>query len=158
MRRGGHSLGKILRTLRYRSRTSLRGLAAKVDFSPSFLSQVENDQVSPSLSSLERLAAGLGGWSRARIEALGPVGAPHRLEAMMVTIRPGGVSGKRAHALPVERFAMVFEGTIRLTLGEEERVLRRGDAATIDAEMPHRWENRSRRSASLVIVTSRLLP
>jgi transcriptional regulator with XRE-family HTH domain len=170
-----------VRGLRNRGRVSLRQLAAKVGFSPSFLSQVENNLVSPSISSLERLATGLGvslaelfqpytppgvtsrrgrprltsGWSRARLEPLGPAGEPRRLEAMLVTIRAGGASGKRPHAYHRERFAMVFEGTIVLTLGEEHRVLRRGDTATIDPEMPHRWQNRGRRPASLVIVTAR---
>lgn len=176
------NLGVIVRRLRQRQKMSVRKLAAAVDFSPSFISQVENNRASPSISSLERLAEGLGvtlaeffkdhsrqhpvtfrtkrekltsGWSRARLEALGPVGAGRRLEAMLVTISPGGTSGKRAHSHPGERFAMVLDGTIRLTLGQEEHVLHQGDAVTINSDMPHRWVHAGKKRVSLVIVTAR---
>src|SRR6476660_7638547 len=96
------SLGDALRRLRERDRVSLRTLAKKCGFSPSFISQVELNQASPSLASLERIAAGIGvtlgdffhaaehsgpelvrlsqrpvlqsGWSRSQIESLGNPG------------------------------------------------------------------------------------
>ena len=52
------SLGDALRRLRLRERVSVRTLASKCGFSPSFISQVELNQASPSLASLERIAAG----------------------------------------------------------------------------------------------------
>jgi transcriptional regulator with XRE-family HTH domain len=39
---------------------SLRSLATSAGFSPSFVSQVENGQTSPSIASLARLAHALG--------------------------------------------------------------------------------------------------
>ncbi len=39
---------------------SLRALADRVDFSASFLSQIENGQCSPSISSMEKIANALG--------------------------------------------------------------------------------------------------
>ena len=54
------NLGGTVRRLREDQGLSLRTLAARTGFSASFLSQVENGQASPSISSMERIAAALG--------------------------------------------------------------------------------------------------
>src|ERR1700689_5807248 len=54
------TLGTSLRYLREQHGMSLRALADRVDFSASFLSQIENGQCSPSISSMERIAKALG--------------------------------------------------------------------------------------------------
>jgi transcriptional regulator with XRE-family HTH domain len=87
----------------------LRTFAEASSFSPSFLSQVENGQASPSISSMERIAAALGvtlwqffqaaeerranvvhsadrsrlnlEWSFAQIEALGFLGNHNQLQS-----------------------------------------------------------------------------
>jgi transcriptional regulator with XRE-family HTH domain len=53
-------IGEVLRQLRERQGLSLRTLAGRAGFSASFLSQLENGQVSPSIASLDRIAAELG--------------------------------------------------------------------------------------------------
>ena len=53
-------IGPRLRGLRQTTRLSLRALAEQAGFSASFLSLVENDKVSPSVASLERIAAVFG--------------------------------------------------------------------------------------------------
>lgn len=178
-------LGELLRQLRSERNLSVRTLATRAGFSPSFISQVELNQASPSIASLERLAAALGvtlggffrepaasgpaitragkrrpltsWWSRARIEPLTPMGVGQPFEAMMITIAAGGSSGKRPHAHPGHQFAIVFEGELRLTLGDEVQTLVRGDGVTFDAATAHRWENPGRRPARLVIVSSRFI-
>src|SRR5581483_3550940 len=120
------NLGEMVRLLREKSHLSVRTLANKAGFSPSFISQVENGQASPSIASLERIASALGvtlgeffrtaelslpsivkaserralqsQWSRARLEALAQAGIGSKLEPVMITIAPGGSSGKRPHA------------------------------------------------------------
>jgi len=54
------NLGSSLRGLREQQGMSLRALAERVDFSASFLSQIENGQCSPSISSMEKIANALG--------------------------------------------------------------------------------------------------
>jgi transcriptional regulator with XRE-family HTH domain len=54
------TLGNCLRSLRELKGISLRGLAERTDFSASFLSQIENGQSSPSISSMEKIAHALG--------------------------------------------------------------------------------------------------
>ena len=172
-------LGDLVRQLRTRQRLSVRTLAARAGFSPSFISQVELGQASPSIGSLERIARALGvglgdffrpattaavvrtgeraelvsRWSRAQVEALGPTGAGRALEPMMLTLEPGGQSGGHPTGHGGEEFAIVFDGEVLLTLGADVHRLGRGDAATFPAETPHRWENPGPEPARIVVVS-----
>jgi transcriptional regulator with XRE-family HTH domain len=177
------NLGELLRQLRTERSLSVRTLATRAGFSPSFVSQIELNQASPSIASLERLAAALGvtlgdffreptagtpaitragkrrpltsWWSRARIEPLSTTRAGRPFEAMLITIAAGGASGTRPYTPPGHQLAIVFDGALRLTLGDEVQVLARGDSVTFDADMPHRWENTGKKPAQLLIVASR---
>jgi XRE family transcriptional regulator, regulator of sulfur utilization len=162
---------------------SLRALAKQSGFSPSFMSQVENGQVSPSISSMEKIATcvgvslgdffgavtgGEGGlivrvadrqglssaWSNAEIETLNVPGPLARLEAMLITLHPGGRSGKHPYAHPREEFAFVMQGEVILTLGPEDHRLRRGDAATILPGELRLWRNEARMPARVMIIVS----
>ena len=147
------------------------------------MSQVENGQVSPSISSMEKIAAAVGvtlgdffaavseadgglivrvaerqalssGWSAAEIEALSVPGPRVRLEALLITLRPGGRSGKHPYAHDREEFAFVTRGEVMLTLGPDEHRLRRGDAATIRPGELRLWRNAARAPVEILIVAS----
>lgn len=160
---------------------SVRTLASKAGFSASFISQVENDQASPSIASLERIASAVGVslveffgaesagapavvrpgnrrnltsvWSRAGIEALSGRGSG--IDAVMITLAPGGRSSNQPHSHKGDEFAIVFEGELTLTLGETTTVLERGDAVSFSSTTPHRWENESAEPAQLLIASTR---
>ena len=53
-------IGEHIRRLRSDRGLSVRAFAAQTGFSPSFISQLENGQVSPSLGSLQKIADALG--------------------------------------------------------------------------------------------------
>lgn len=180
------SLGAAIRRLREQRHLSVRTLARTCGFSPSFISQVELNQASPSLTSLELIARGLGAtvgqffqtatspgpivvrsserlvlqseWSRSQIESLGHAGLDSRLEALLITIRPGGRSGGHMHSRETELFAVVFAGAVRLQLAETTQLLRRGDAVTIPPGTPHRWENNGTKPVQLIKVIARVAP
>jgi transcriptional regulator with XRE-family HTH domain len=159
----------------------VRALAARAGCSPSFISQVEHGQASPSISSLERLVQALGmtlgdffrattppavvrsheraalinSLSGAQIEALTPAGAGYELESLLITLEPGGQSDSQPSARGGEAFAFVCEGDVQLTLGEAVHHLTRGDAATFSGETPHRWQNAGRDPARIVVVSTR---
>ena len=175
-------VGERLRQLRAGRGLSVRTLATRAGFSPSFISQVEHGQVSPSIASLERIAAVLGvtlggfftepspspvavvqamdrqeltsAWSRAKIEALGPAGGTRRLEPIMITLAAGGRTGTRLHATLAEQFALVWDGEVTLTLPESTYTLRQGDAVSLAAETPHQWENTGSSPARVLIVST----
>jgi transcriptional regulator with XRE-family HTH domain len=176
-----HAVGEHVRRLRLQAGMSVRKLAKETAFSPSFMSQVERGQVSPSISSMEKIATALGvslgdffaavteaegglivrvadrqalssGWSAAEIEALSVPGPGTRLEALLITLRPGGRSGKHPYAHDREEFALVTRGEVTLTLGPEEHRLRRGDAATIRPGELRVWRNATKAPVQVLIV------
>lgn len=176
------NLGTVVRELRKSRKLSLRTLSRSTGFSAAFMSQVENGQASPSISSMEKIAHALGvtlgdffratesqttyvararersgltsQWSRAQIEALGRVEVGQELEGMIVTLHPEGSSGKRPHSHTHDQLAFVVSGTLELTLGEDVYKMSRGDSATIRAGMPRLWKNVSRKPAQVVIVSA----
>jgi transcriptional regulator with XRE-family HTH domain len=176
-------VGEHVRRLRTKAGLSLRALAGDTGFSPSFISQLENGQVSPSISSMEKIAEALGvtlgeffaaaaggegglvlrardrqgltsSWSRAEVEGLNTKHSSARLEPTLITLKVGGRSGKHPYGLPREEFAFVLEGTVALTLGPERHVLRKGDAVTILPGELRMWENTSRRPVRILTVSS----
>jgi transcriptional regulator with XRE-family HTH domain len=174
-------IGMEVRRFREKLGMSVRAFADHCGFSPSFISQLENGHVSPSIASLGKIAAALNvtlidlfarsidnpvtvvrsneraafrsSWSRAEIAAL--TSGIGMLEALIVTLDPGGESGKHPSSVPHDQFAIVFSGLFQLTLGQETMTLRRGDAVQIVARSPHRWHNPSRRPAQVVLVSVR---
>ncbi|PYQ47130.1 MAG: hypothetical protein DMF78_24530 [Acidobacteria bacterium] len=179
-----HVIGEHIRRLRSDRGLSVRAFAAQTGFSASFISQLENGQVAPSLGSLHKIAEALGvtlgeffaaaelgdeplivrpedrhrldsTWTDAHIEALGPMKPGHRLEPMIAIFGPGGKSGSHPHAQSQDEFAFVLRGEVTLTLADEENVMRVGDAVTLPAHAPRRWENRTREVAEILMISSR---
>jgi XRE family transcriptional regulator, regulator of sulfur utilization len=175
-------LGEAIRRFREEQSLSVRTLAGKCGFSASFISQVELGQASPSIASLDRIASGLGitlgqffksgeasepvlvkaekrlvlrsEWSRAQIESLAPSAGGGRLEALFISLRPGGSSGTRLHANATEIFALVFAGSVQLQLQDATHKLGRGDAITLPPGTPHRWANTTAKSVQLLKVVA----
>jgi len=179
-----HAVGGHVRRLREEKGLSVRGLAEQTGFSPSFISQVERGQASPSIGSMERIAgvlgqslggffAGLGegegdlivrvaermimpsSWSKGKIETLSPMRHGRRLEPMLISLEPGGRSGKHPIVHPTEEFAYVLEGTVDLTLGAESHSLSPGDSVTILSREPRLWVNSSPAVARVLVVAWR---
>ena len=175
-----HHIGAKLRDSREKIGLSVRTLATRAGFSPSFISQVENGQASPSIGSLEKIAACLqvslselfdtreaptsvvvrakqrprlgSEWSQADIESLRS-DASSRFEPLLITLRPGGSSSKSAHAVNREQFVFVVSGVATLTLNDEVQILHQGDAVTLKAQMPALWQNASKRAVQLLFVS-----
>jgi uncharacterized cupin superfamily protein len=80
------------------------------------------------------------------------MGGSSKTEAVMITLLPHGESGKRPYVHLGEEFGLIFEGEITLILGSEINRLRRGDAVTF-SHIPHLWENRTRNTFRMVIVS-----
>jgi transcriptional regulator with XRE-family HTH domain len=181
---GPREVGERLRQLREERRISVRKLAELTAFSASFISQVENGQASPSIGSLERIAAAVGvtlgeffsaprgagagqvvrasarehmtsGWSNAQIDALAPMSAGRKLEPVLITLEPGGRSGNRPHPHAMEEFVFVLEGRVRLTLGKDSYDLGAGDAVTITPEQARVWENVGAAPTRILVVSAR---
>jgi len=176
-------VGDMVRRLREGRGLSLRALATATEFSPSFLSQLENGQVSPSIASMERIASTLGvtlgeffgslgssegglvvrvadrvqlpsAWSQATLEALSPMSGGRLIEPLLITLEPGGRSGKHPTSQPREEFAFVLEGEVDLALGPDTFRLTAGDAVTILRGEVRRWTNGGPVVARVLVVAA----
>ena len=173
-------LGARLRELRVRRELSVRTLAKRAGFSPSFISQMEADAVSPSLASLERIASELGVtlgqlftsleseprtvvrrmerpsyesvWSRSIVEVLADAVPGRKMSAVQVTVAPGGASGRRPAPSPHDTFALVLSGGLVLTTEEGNVELGEGDTAYIPEGTAFSWANRGDEPAELLVV------
>jgi transcriptional regulator with XRE-family HTH domain len=178
-----HAVGAWVRRLRTEQHMSLRVLASRTDFSPSFISQVENGVVSPSIASMEKIARSLGVtlgeffaaaaegegglivrtknrpqmsslWSQGKVEALSPM-MGRKMEPVLITLERGGRSGKHPAPHSSEEFAFILEGEPTLTLGPDEHRLVPGDAVTIRPQELRRWENKDSPVVRILIVAAR---
>jgi transcriptional regulator with XRE-family HTH domain len=179
------TMGARLRQFRSERKVSVRKLAELTEFSASFISQVENGQASPSISSLERIAGALGvtlgefftaadrpgdarllvrdrarrrltsSWSIAQIEALGPMDGDRALEPILITLQSGGRSGKQPRVHAMEQFAFVLKGKVRLRVDDRAYALKAGDAVTILRRQERLWENKGPLPARILIVSVR---
>jgi transcriptional regulator with XRE-family HTH domain len=178
------TLGEHIRRLRSERGLSVRAFATQTGFSASFISQLENGQVSPSLGSLQKISEALGvtlgelfgaaetgdeplivrpenrrrldsTWTDSHIVALGAMARTRRLEPVVVIFGPGGKSGSHPHSHSREEFAFILKGKVTLILADEENVMVPGDAVTLPAQAPRLWENRSGETAEILIVSSR---
>lgn len=175
-------IGRHVRQLRARAGLSARALGSRTGFSASFISQMENGLVSPSIGSMQKIAAALGvtlgefftaagegatgtivrardrtrfesNWSSAELQLLG---ASRRLEAVLITLDPAGRSGKHpSSGHDHEEFAFVLKGPLVLTLGPDRHVLRTGDSVIFLPGELRLWENPGRASARLMLVALR---
>ena len=159
----------------------MRALAARTDFSPSFISQLENGLVSPSIHSMEKIAHVLGAnlgsffaaigpgegglvlrrqereripssWSNAEIESLGRPSPQRRLDPLLITLEPGGRSGKYPVAHRGEEFAMVLKGRVSLQLGPDHHDLSAGDSVTLLSGELRLWVNAGKVACQVLIV------
>ena len=160
-------LGRKIRDLRLRCGLTVQKLADATGLSKGFISQVENDRTSPSLSTLGDLAAALrtsmaylvaedaptlhvvraaerprlpADGSTSRTELLSAV--PKRnLELLLLELPPGQPAGEQRHSHPGEECLLCVEGRVRLLHGDQEWMLEAGDSCHFDGRIPHSTEN-----------------
>jgi quercetin dioxygenase-like cupin family protein len=76
------------------------------------------------------------------------------MDAILVTLAPGGSSGKHATPQTREEFAHVLNGTVILCLNGEEVELTAGDSATIRPGSDRRLRNEADVPAQVIIVSA----
>ena len=150
------AVGPRLRELRRQRETTLTALAEKTGISVSTLSRLESGQRKPTLELLLPLARAYG----IQIDDL--VGVPatgdprvhmrpvqrHGMTMIPLTRRPGGLQAYKL-IIPVRRqtpepqthegyeWLYVLDGRLRLLLGDQDIVLRPGEAAEFDTRVAH---------------------
>ena len=180
-------VGRRVRALREALGLSLRDLAKRSGVSAPMLSQVERGETSPTIAVAQRIAGGLDlplstllrlderqQVSLVRktdrrterrdghvVQELTRSLPGERASVTVHTLKPGGRTGgshdRPVHAPGSRETVTVQSGRLVLVIDEENHVLGEGDTVTFDADLPHHFENPSRRAAAfLAVVTAGL--
>jgi quercetin dioxygenase-like cupin family protein len=111
-----------------------------------------NQQVAKIVRASDRSHIALD-WSRAEIASLGSLPDGSKFRASMITIQPGGLTGKHATPSIADEFSIVFEGAAVLKLQDTEQTLGRGDSVTIVAGTNRQWRNESDFVTEILVVS-----
>jgi len=170
-------LGRKIRDLRLRRGLTVQKLADATRLSKGFISQVENDRTSPSLSTLRDLAAALRtsvaylvveddptvhvvraaerpqltpDGNTLRTEVLSAL--PKRnLELLLLELPADLDAGEQRHSHPGEECLLCVEGRVRLLHGEQGLMLEAGDSCHFDGRIEHSIENLGPAAARVLI-------
>jgi transcriptional regulator with XRE-family HTH domain len=161
------TVGTRLRQARHRQRLTLREVASKAGITTSALSQLERDQLNPTLGTLKALATALditigslfapsavpdGAVVRpAERKRLSPrQGITYQLltpdlsgqiEFILSVYDVGASTGEECFAYPAEQCGVVLEGVAEVQLGDRVHRLDAGDSIRFDCAVPHRIVN-----------------
>lgn len=161
-------IGSVLHRLRLEKNLTLQQLADMVGATCSYISQLENEKVSPSIHMLKNIADTLDtsilaffendlveeetvaapqdwtsmnvkGWD-ADVKQMFRLIGNKKMQVFCTTIPPGkGAYEHYSH--PGEEFVYVMEGTLTIGLGDKELTVPSGSAAYFSALRPHTWKN-----------------
>jgi transcriptional regulator with XRE-family HTH domain len=173
-------IGTRLRQLRQQRGLSLVQLAREVGVTNGLISQVENDQADPSLTTLRKIAQVLdvpvfyfflsedsepevrSSQNRYMLESQ-EHGVRHEfisdpneshVEFTMIQAKPGSSSGAQQDSHPGTECALVLQGRMVLEIEERFYELKKNDSITFDSLRPHRWVNQGTTVLKFVSVTS----
>ena len=93
-------------------------------------------------SRLTRHAPGASGHRTLTLRQVGNARA-HNLQILQESYAPGADTGVDMLAHDSHEGGIVLSGEIELTVGDQVRVLRAGDAYLFDSSLPHRFRNNS---------------
>ena len=84
-----------------------------------------------------------------RVLAAGP---GHTLEPLLITLEPGGRSGKHPSAPGREEFMFVVEGELIVTVGPDDLLVQAGDAIVVRPREVRRYQNPGPGAARILVV------
>ena len=172
------NIGEKLKELRLRNGLTLEELAARSELTKGFLSQVERDLTSPSISTLEDLLEALGTnlaeffksekeekivFSQQdffvaekdayTIEWIIPNAQKNEMEPILLELSPQG-SSKEFDPHDGEEFGYVLEGRITLVNGDKEYPVKKGETFYINGKYRHYLKNNGKNEARVLWITT----
>jgi len=171
-------IGHKLRQLRNQKDLTLEELASRCELTKGFLSQLENDVSSPSISTLEDILEALGSslsefFSEDRpnklvfssedffederenmtISWIVPNSQKNEMEPILVTLQPGCESFEMAPHTG-EEFGMVLEGTVVLNLNDKKYTVKKGETFYLHGKEFHSLLNKGKKPAKVLWVST----
>lgn len=173
-------IGNRMKELRIQYGLTQQELADRAELTKGFISQLERNQNTPSISTLLDIIQCLGTTPaeffadeepeqivfkesdyfekideehNSTVEWVVPNAQKNAMEPVLLTLRPGGTS----EILPPhsgEEFGYVIKGSIRLNFGGKNHTVRAGESFYFKAGKRHYIENKSGREAILIWVSN----
>lgn len=163
-------VGVNIKRSREKQEITLRRLAEDVGVSASLLSQIETGKVSPSLSTLKKIADALmttvgtlvGEDTKATDEPvlrkndrkvlshlsegvkmfmLTYKNANKQMEPLLFKLDPNASSGKSMYKHFGQEFVLILKGTLEIKLNDVRYVLKKGDSIYFNSNIPHQFKN-----------------
>lgn len=171
-------IGAKLKRLRRKNQLTLEDVANRSELSKGFLSQLENNNCSPSISTLEDILEVLGSslqefftdnkedsivytqkdyfeneQEEYKISYIVPNAQKNLIEPIKIDIKPGG-SSNEVVTHDGEDFGYVLSGSAVLVYGEERHVLHKGDTFYVYCNENYHIENTSDKECSLIWIST----
>ncbi len=175
-------IGNRLRVVRQIYGLTQRELARRAGVTNGAISLIEQNRVSPSISSLKKILAGiplsLADFFTADFAAsdevfftapelteiafgaaismrmVGRSSKNRTLEMLYETYQPGADTGDAMLRHEGEECGIVVSGSLIVTVGAQERILKAGDAYYFRSDVPHRFRNPSTEPCVLISANS----
>jgi transcriptional regulator with XRE-family HTH domain len=178
------NFGLNVKSQREKMGLTLRDVAKKVNLSPSYLSQIENNKTFPSLSAAKNIADVLNttvgfliGEETSipvtpiiikkhkrkslinfgyglELQFLSTFDHNNKMEPTIQILQENTISGNPPYQHEGDEFCFVLEGTIKIVMGDNEYDLEEGDSIYFKSNIPHSIKNVSKKQATALFVTS----
>ena len=173
------NVGRRLRKLRTERGISIRSLAEQSGLNVNTLSLIENGKTSPSVSTLQQVAAALevpinaffeteivpqmivcqkardrkaAAFAHGTLANLGTGFARSGLEPFVVTLEPFADSGDTPIVHTGLEFVFCLEGCLSYEVDRQVFTLEPGDSLIFEAHLPHRWRNAGETSSRSLLL------
>ncbi|MEW6402966.1 MAG: XRE family transcriptional regulator [Chloroflexota bacterium] len=173
------SLGEKLRQIRSERNISQRDLAHMAGLSPNSISLIERDETSPSVATLQSLAAALNIRMSYFFEEESPASVLHiksgvrpkintdgvviegmgknllhqEMEPFSITLEPhAGSGGERQVVHSGHEFVYCLYGKIEYVIDGRVYSMEEGDILIFEATLPHLWRNPHDKEAKFILV------
>ena len=175
------NIGAKIKELRTSIGMSQKELADKVDLTPSFISQLESNQISPSLSSFMQICNALGvtpgeileekisddvQWLIKKEKIFSNVSLTENGLKGYKIVKNGSMSGTlfvlephtkiERHFIPEQgkKLIYVLRGDVSVVIDNKEKTLRSGDSIYLKEGIPSLWKNEGGDKAELLLLCS----
>jgi transcriptional regulator with XRE-family HTH domain len=173
------NVGQRLRELRSERNLSIRALAERSGLNVNTFSLIENSKTSPSVSTLQQIAAALEvpitaffennvpknsvaymtahqrpclAFEHGTLEDLGAGLTNRAVEPFVVTLEPHASSGDNPIVHTGFEFVFCLQGHITYHVEERSYVLAPGDSLVFESYLPHRWQNDDDQPTQAILV------
>ncbi len=173
------NVGQRLRELRNERKLSIRALAERSGLNVNTFSLIENNKTSPSVSTLQQIAAALEvpitaffeteapknsiahimarnrprmAFAHGTLEDLGAGLTSRAVEPFVVTLEPHASSGDNPIVHTGFEFVFCLQGRMTYRVEDQYYVLEPGDSLLFESYLPHRWQNDEAQPAQAILV------